>query len=208
MARYTGSVCRLCRREGEKLFLKGDRCISPKCAIDRRSFAPGHHGQRRTKISEYGIQLREKQKVKRIYGLLEKQFRGYFHIANKKKGITGENLLQLLEGRLDTVVLRLGLAPSQSSARQMIRHNHLLVNGRKVNIPSYQTRKGDVIEIREKSKEKDFILRALESMPQRAFPSWLTFNTEELKGLILGHPKREDITREIQEQLIVELYSK
>ena len=208
MARYTGSVCRLCRREGEKLFLKGERCVSPKCALDRRSFGPGLHGQRRSKLSEYGVQLREKQKVKRIYGLLEGQFRGLFQKANRKKGITGENLLTLLECRLDTVVHRMGLAPSQRSSRQIIRHTHILVKGNRVNIPSFLVRKGDVIGIREASRKKEFVVRAMGGMPQHSFPSWLTFNVDDMKGLILDHPKREDITHEIQEQLIVELYSK
>ncbi len=208
MARYRGSVCRLCRRENMKLFLKGDRCYSDKCAFDRRSYAPGQHGQRRGKFSGYGIQLREKQKVKRVYGLSEKQFRLFFVEADRKKGITGTNLLVLLERRLDNVVYRLGFVNSRTQGRHFVKHNHFLVNGKKVNIPSYLIQKGDVIEVREKSRQVQCIDDALSAVVRRGVPQWMELNKEGFKGEIKSFPVREDITMPIQEQLIVELYSK
>lgn len=209
MARYRGSVCRLCRRENLKLFLKGDRCYSDKCAFDRRSYAPGQHGQRRRgKTSDYGIQLREKQKVKRMYGVPEKQFHLFFKRAEKRKGITGTNLLISLERRLDNVVYRLGFVNSRSQGRHFVRHNHFLVNGKKVNIPSYQIRIGDVIEIREKSRNMKAIGDSLDAVVRRGVPQWLDLEKEDLKGIVKGFPVREDLTMPIQEQLIVELYSK
>ncbi len=208
MARYTESVCRLCRREGMKLFLKGDRCFKDKCAIERRAYPPGQHGRRRSKTLGYGLQLREKQKVKRIYGVLERQFRLYFTEAARRTGITGENLLRQLELRLDNVVYSLGFASSRPQARQLVRHGHVVVNGRKVNIPSYQVRKGDVIEVREKSRKNDQIRLAVETASGRGIPMWLQLNPEEFRGSVVELPNREDIRLPIQEQLIVELYSK
>ncbi len=208
MARYTGSTCRLCRREGTKLYLKGDRCYSPKCALERRSYAPGIHGQNRKKLSEYGIQLREKQKARRIYGVLETQFRNYFARAERMKGITGENLLQLLERRLDNVVYRLGLASSRAEARQLIRHGHFRVNGRKVNIPSYLLRPGDVVEVAEKSKESPKLIELMEKAAEQTPPPWLEYDKERAGGRVLSLPTREQIDVPVQEHLIVELYSK
>lgn len=209
MSRYRGSVCRICRRENLKLFLKGDRCYSDKCAFDRRSYAPGEHGQRRRgKISDYGIQLREKQKVKRMYGLSEKQFRLFFARADRQKGITGTNLLVLLERRIDNVVYRLGFVNSRTQGRHFVRHNHFLVNGKKVSIPSYLIKAGDVIEIREKSRNIQSINDALDAVVRRGVPQWLELEKENLKGVVKGYPVREDLTMPIQEQLIVELYSK
>ena len=208
MARYTDPVCRLCRREGMKLFLKGDRCFKDKCAIERRNYAPGQHGRRRSKVLGYGLQLREKQKVKRIYGLLERQFRTYFQRAESRTGITGENLLRQLEQRLDNVVYSLGFASSRAQARQLVRHGHIEVNGRKLNIPSYQARKGDVIQVKEKSRKNDQIRQAVETASGRGIPAWLELNPEQFQGRMLDIPKREDIRLPIQEQLIVELYSK
>lgn len=209
MARYTGSVCRICRRENLKLFLKGDRCYSDKCAFDRRSYAPGQHGQRRRgKTSDYGIQLREKQKVKRMYGLTEKQFRLFFERADRKKGITGTNLLVQLETRLDNVAYRLGFVNSRSQGRQLVKHNHLLVNGQKVNIPSYQVKTGDVVEVREKSRNIQFITDSLDAVVRRGVPQWLELEKDNMKGTVKNLPVREDLTMPIQEQLIVELYSK
>jgi len=209
VSRYRGSVCRLCRRENLKLYLKGDRCYSDKCALDRRTYPPGQHGQRRSgKISEYGLQLREKQKVKRTYGLGEKQFRLFFHRADAGKGITGEALLAILERRLDNVVYRLGFANSRAQARQLVKHNHFLVNGKKVNIPSYQTRAGDVLEIREKSKSVQAITDAVDAVVRRGMPQWLELDKDNLKGTVKAMPVREDITMPIQENLIVEFYSK
>ena len=208
MARYTKSVCRLCRRENLKLFLKGERCYTEKCAIDRRNYAPGQHGQGRKKFSAYGAQLREKQKVKRLYGLLENQFRNTFKEADRQKGITGEVLLALLERRLDNTVYRLGFANSRNEARQLVRHNHFLVNQSKVNIPSYLVKPGDVIELREKSKKVVRILESLEGVARRGVPQWLELDKEQMKGNVKGQPNREDITIPIQEKLIVELYSK
>jgi small subunit ribosomal protein S4 len=209
LARYTGSVCRLCRRENLKLFLKGDRCYSEKCAFDRRSYAPGQHGaSRRSKISDYGIQLREKQKVKRMYGLSEKQFRLLFEKAERMKGITGTNLLILLENRLDNIVYRMGFVNSRTQGRHFVRHNHFLINGKKVNIPSYQVRVGDRVEVREKSKKMQAISDALEAVVRRGLPRWFEIEKENFAGVMKAVPEREDITMPIQEQLIVELYSK
>lgn len=209
MARYTGSVCRLCRRENLKLFLKGDRCYSDKCAFDRRSYPPGEHGQRRgRKISDYGIQLREKQKVKRMYGLSEKQFHLFFVGADNQKGITGTNLLVMLERRLDNVVYRLGFVNSRAQGRHFVRHNHFLVNSKKVNIPSYLIKIGDVVEVREKSRKIQGIVDSLDTVVRRGVPQWLDLEKENQKGIIKGFPIREDLTMPIQEQFIVELYSK
>jgi len=208
LARNTKSVCRLCRRENLKLFLKGERCYTEKCAIDRRNYAPGQHGQNRRKFSDYGAQLREKQKVKRLYGLLENQFRNTFKEADRQKGITGEILLSLLERRLDNAVYRLGFANSRNEARQLVRHNHFIVNHSRVNIPSYLVKPGDVIELREKSKKVVRILEALEGVARRGVPQWLELDKEQMKGNVKGLPAREEITIPIQEKLIVELYSK
>ncbi|MGH9442098.1 MAG: 30S ribosomal protein S4 [Thermoanaerobaculia bacterium] len=208
MARYRESVCRLCRREGMKLFLKGDRCFKDKCAVERRNFPPGQHGKRRSKLLGYGIQLREKQKVKRIYGLLESQFRLAFERAERMKGITGENLLQQLERRLDNVVFSLGFAASRAQARQLIRHGHITVNGRKVNIPSFQVQKGQSVAVKDKSRANDLIKSSVETAKARGVPGWLELDPESFKGQVLELPKREDIKLPIQEQLIVELYSK
>lgn len=209
MARYTEASCRQCRREGMKLYLKGERCYSGnKCAFDRRPTPPGQHGKRRTKVSEYGLQLREKQKVKRLYGLLEKQFHNYFVVAEKQRGITGENLLFLLETRLDNVVYRMGLATSRKEARQLVRHTHFLVNGKKVNIPSYQVKEGDTIEVKEKSKKSQKFKDIKEATENKAIAPWLSSEIESLSGKVVGKPTREDIDIEIAEHLIVELYSK
>ncbi len=208
MARYTGSVCRICRRENAKLFLKGDRCYSDKCAFERRSYPPGQHGQRRGKVSEYGIQLREKQKVKKMYGLLEEQFRSYFEKAERQKGITGTNLLVLLERRLDNIVYRLGFSTSRNQARQMVRHGLVLVNGRKTNIPSFLVKVGDKISLREKNRKVPFILESLETVARRGVPEWLELDKDNFAGAVMAFPTREDLTMPIQEQLIVELYSK
>ncbi len=208
MARHTESVCRLCRRENLKLFLKGERCYTEKCAFDRRNYPPGQHGQSRKKFSDYGTQLREKQKVKRMYGVLENQFRNIFKEADRQKGITGETLLSLLERRLDNTIYRLGFTNSRNEARQLVRHNHFLVNHSRVNIPSYLVKPGDVIELREKSKKIVRILEALEGVARRGVPQWLELDKEQLKGSVKGLPAREEITIPIQEKLIVELYSK
>lgn len=208
MARYSDPVCRLCRREGMKLFLKGDRCFKDKCSIERRNYAPGQHGRRRSKVLGYGLQLREKQKVKRIYGVLERQFRLYFKEAARRPGITGENLLRQLESRLDNIVYSLGFAASRPQARQLVRHGHIEVNGRKLNIPSYQVRKGDTIQVREKSRKNEQIRQAVETAAGRGVPSWLELNAEEFRGAVVDIPKRDEIRLPIQEQLIVELYSK
>jgi small subunit ribosomal protein S4 len=208
MARHTGSACRICRRENLKMFLKGDRCHTDKCAIERRPYPPGQHGQGRTKFSEYGLQLREKQKVKRLYGLLETQFRGYYHWASSTKGKTGENLLRYLEQRLDNVAFRAGFADTRNEARQLVRHGHFAVNGRKVNIPSYQTRAGDVITVRERSKKVVRISEALEAVDRRGLPQWVELDKKAFTAKLKSAPAREDITMPIAEQLIVELYSK
>ena len=209
MARYTGSSCRLCRRENLKLFLKGDRCYGDKCAFERRPYAPGQHGQRRAgKFSDYQLQLREKQKVKRIYGVLEKQFRRYYYRAEQQKGVTGANLLILLECRLDNIVYRMGFAASRDQARQLIRHNHFTVGNRKVNIPSYQVNVGDVVQVRERSRKVAAILESLETVVRRGIPSWIELEKENFRGTLNTLPNREDLTMPIQENLIVELYSK
>ncbi|MCX5693948.1 MAG: 30S ribosomal protein S4 [Candidatus Omnitrophica bacterium] len=209
MARYIGAVCRLCRRQGEKLFLKGTKCQTEKCAASKRAYPPGQHGQgRRQKLSNYGTQLKEKQKVKRIYGVLERQFRKYFEVASKTKGVTGKVLLQLLERRLDNVVFRLGLGISRAQARQIVRHNLIAVNSRRVNIPSFLVDKDDVIEIKAKDKAKIKIKDNLELSKDRTVPSWLEFNGAQMKGKVIRLPEKNDIQQPIQEQLIVELYSK
>jgi small subunit ribosomal protein S4 len=208
LARYTGPSCRLCRREGSELFLKGERCYTDKCAIKRRSYPPGQHGQGRIKVSDYGVQLREKQKVRRIYGILENQFRGYFEMADRMKGVTGENLLFILEKRLDNVAYRLGFATSRTEARQLVRHGHFTLNGRKVNIPSIQAKAGDVLQLREKSRKIAAITESLEGVVRRGIPQWLELDKDACKGVVKAMPVREDITMPIQEQLIVELYSK
>jgi small subunit ribosomal protein S4 len=208
VARHTTSVCRLCRRENLKLFLKGDRCHSDKCAYERRGYPPGQHGQARAKHSDYALQLREKQKVKRMYGLLETQFHTYFYKAERQKGITGTNLLVVLERRLDNVVYRLGFANSRSQARQLVRHSHFLVNGKRVNIPSYLVGVGETVEVKEKSRELLPIRVAVEAAARRGVPQWLEVDKEKLKGTVKSFPAREDLTMPIQEQLIVEHYSK
>ena len=208
MARYKDSVCRLCRREGLKLFLKGDRCYSDKCAFERRGYAPGDHGQLRRKFSDYGVQLREKQKLKRMYGLLERQFRGYFEKADRQKGITGTNLLIFLERRLDNMVFRMGFANSRTEARQLVRHKHFSVNGKAVNIPSYMVMSGSEIVVREKSRKVERILDAMETVARRGVPQWLELDKDNFKGLVKTLPSREELTMPIQEQLVVELYSK
>ncbi|MDL1955981.1 MAG: 30S ribosomal protein S4 [Candidatus Desulfofervidus auxilii] len=208
MARYTGPVCRLCRREGVKLFLKGERCYTDKCALERRPYPPGQHGQMRIKKTDYGILLREKQKLKRIYGVLEKQFHRYFEEAVRLKGVTGENLLMLLERRLDNVVYRMGFANSRRQARQLVRHGHVLVNDEKVDIPSYLVEVGDIIKIREKSKDIPFIKEALEAVARRGVPSWLEVDKERLEGRVKALPTRDEIAIPVQEQLIIEFYSK
>ena len=209
LARYRDPVCRLCRREGMKLFLKGQRCLTDKCAIENRNFAPGQHGKsRRAKIVGYGLQLREKQKVRRLYGILEGQFRNYFEKAARTRGVTGETLLLTLERRLDNVVYRMGLATSRAEARQLVRHGHVQVAGRKVNIPSFQVAPGQEIAVRERMRNSPVIQRALDLAGGRSAPPWLEFNREAMKGRIISLPKREDVSFPIQEQMIVELYSK
>ncbi len=209
MARYIGSSCRFCRRENLKLFLKGDRCYGDKCAFERRPYGPGQHGQRRAgKFSDYKIQLREKQKVKRIYGLLEKQFRGYYYRAERQKGITGVNLLIFLESRLDNIVYRMGFAASRNQARQLVRHSHFMVNERKVNIPSFHVKPGDVVEVREKSQKVPQILEAMETVVRRGVPNWIEVDKDKFRGTLKAIPNREELTMPIQERLIVELYSK
>ncbi|HPJ97475.1 MAG TPA: 30S ribosomal protein S4 [Syntrophales bacterium] len=209
MARYCESVCRLCRREGLKLFLKGDRCFGEKCAFERRGYAPGEHGQGRKKqYSDYGLQLREKQKLKRMYTILEKQFAGYFEKADRQKGITGTNLLLLLERRLDNMVFRMGFANSRTEARQLVRHNHFLVNGKRVNIPSYLLKIGDEISVKENSRTIARISEAVSTVARRGVPQWLELDKESFKGTVKMLPVREELTMPVQEQLIVELYSK
>ena len=207
MARYTGASCRLCRREGCKLFLKGSRCYSEKCAIARRAYAPGQHGQQKNKMSEYGLQLREKQKAKRFYGILEGQFRRYFDAAVKKQGVTGEEFLRLLERRLDNVVYRMGVAESRAQARQLVRHGHITVNGKKVNIPSYLIKAQDVVAVREKSRNLSKIKEVVEVNMVKV-PKWLEFSLEDLSCKVVAMPDREDIDLEVVEHFIVELYSK
>ena len=208
MARYKDASCRLCRREGAKLYLKGDRCYSDKCSFGRKGYPPGAHGQGRQKVSEYGIQLREKQKARRIYGVLERQFKRYFAEADRRKGITGEILLQILESRLDNIVYRMGLARSRNDARQLIRHGHYSVNGRKVNIPSYLTRPGDVIAVREQSKNKPFFKELAEWGAAQGTVNWLEVDRENMSGKVLRVPSREELDVPISEHLIVELYSR
>ncbi len=208
MARYTDARCRLCRRERMALYLKGDRCYTDKCAIQRRNYPPGQHGQGRGKISDYGLQLREKQKVRRMYGVLEKQFRGYFHRAERMRGVTGTNLLILLERRLDNIVYRLGFANSRAQARQLVRHNHILVDGRRVNLPSYLVKVGQTVEVAERSRNSPLVRDALEAAARRGCPPWLELDKDAAKGRVSMLPSREDITMPIQEHLIVELYSK
>jgi small subunit ribosomal protein S4 len=209
LARYHGSVCRLCRREGQKLFLKGDRCFKDKCAIERRNTPPGQtHRRRGRKMEGYGLQLREKQKVRRIYGVLERQFRNYFKKAERMRGVTGENLLSMIERRLDNVVFRLGYAQSRNQARQWVVHGHVQVNGRRVDRPGFQVKPGDEIALKEKSQKNDFVVAAVESSKGRGVPEWLELNLETLRGQVVREPQRSDITFPIEEQLIVELYSK
>ena len=207
MARYTDASCKLCRREGQKLFLKGERCYSNKCAVGRRPYAPGQHGAARKKLSEYGIQLREKQKAKRFYGLLESQFRKYFEMANRKKGITGENLLQLLESRLDNVVYRMGFGTTRAEARQLVTHGHFEVNGKKLNIPSYIVKVGDTIDVSERGKKSVRFKEILDVTGAKVVPKWLEVGQENLKGKVVALPSREGIDLNVQEHLIVELYS-
>jgi len=208
MARYIGAVCRICRREGEKLFFKGDRCYTEKCAIDRRKYPPGQHGQGFRKLSDYGIQLREKQKVRKMYGILERQFRRYFHESERRKGITGEVLLQLIESRLDTIVYRMGFAPNRRRARQLIGHGHILVNGKAVSIPSYSIKGGDIVEVKETSREISEIIDSLSKSEHRGMPVWVEVDSANFKGKVLHIPSRDEIQLPVQEQLIVELYSK
>lgn len=208
MARYIGAKCRLCRREGEKLFLKGEKCHTSKCAIENRAFPPGQHGQRRGRLSDYATQLREKQKMRRVYGILEKQFRLYYKMADNKKGSTGENLLQLLENRLDNVVYRMGFGVSRSEARQLVRHNAITVNGKKVNIPSYQVKPNDVIAVREAGKNQIRIKAALELAAQHGFSDWVDVDVTKMEGTYKSVPERSELPAEINEHLIVELYSK
>jgi small subunit ribosomal protein S4 len=208
LARNTGPRCRQCRRENMKLFLKGERCFTDSCAFDRRQYAPGQHGQGRTKFSSYGEQLREKQKVKRMYGVLEKQFRTYYHKASQKKGVTGENLIKTLESRLDNMLFRLGFSSSRSEGRQLIKHGHFLINGKKVDVPSYLMKADDVISVRERSRKVERIKQAMETAKQRGIPRWLELNIEQFEGKVIAVPERDEITTPIKEQLIVELYSK
>ena len=208
MARYTGSVCKLCRREGEKLFLKGERCYSDKCSVSRRNYVPGQHGKGRKKISEYGLQLRMKQKARRYYGILEGQFHHYFEMAERKQGVTGENLLRILESRLDNVVYRLGWASSRAEARQLVVHGHFLVNGKKVDIPSYLLRAGEVVAVSAKSKDSTKVQAVLEANSGRPVPAWLDLNREALEAKVVNRPAREEIDTPVEEQLIVEFYSK
>lgn len=208
MARYVGSQCRLCRREGMKLFLKGDRCFMDKCAFERRAYAPGQHGQARKKMSDYGMQLREKQRAKQMYGLLERQFRRYFKMADQMKGVTGDNLVLLLERRLDNMVYRLGFARSRSQARQLVMHGHFSVNGKRVGIPSYLVCQGDSITVREKSRKLPAISESMEAVERRGVPEWCMLEKDAFSGKLMAYPTREQLSLPIQEQLIVELYSK
>ncbi|MEK8090486.1 30S ribosomal protein S4 [Thermithiobacillus plumbiphilus] len=208
MAKYTDAKCRQCRREGGKLFLKGEKCFSDKCPVEKRAYAPGQHGQRRSRTSEYGTQLREKQKVRRIYGVLEGQFRRYYQEADRSRGVTGETLLQLLERRLDNIVYRLGFGASRAEARQIVRHDHVLVNGRKVNIPSYLVKAGDVVEVAEKAKSQLRIKASSDATESRGYPEWVEVDAKALRGTIKALPVRSDLPAEINESLIVELYSK
>ncbi len=208
MARYRGSACRLCRREGMKLFLKGERCFKPSCAIEKRNYVPGQHGNRRSKVQAYGLQLREKQKTKRIYGILERQFRRHFAEADRKRGITGENLLTSLEARLDSIVYRLGFGSSRAQARQLISHGHIMVDGTRVDVPSFLVRHGSSVTVRESSRKNPLIAAAMDQARSRGVPGWLHLEPEKFSGTVTSAPSREDITLPINEQLIVELYSK
>ncbi|MDC0542704.1 30S ribosomal protein S4 [Methylophilaceae bacterium] len=209
MARNLDPKCRQCRREGEKLFLKAEKCFTEKCAIEKRNYPPGQHGQRRSsRLSDYGVQLREKQKLRRIYGVLEKQFRSYYAEADRKKGITGENLLQMLESRLDNVAYKMGLGGSRTEARQIVRHNSILVNGKRVNIPSYQVQPGDSISVADKSKDQLRIKSALDAADERGLPEWLEVDVKKLTGTFKNRPERDDLPSTINESLVVELYSK
>ena len=211
MARYTDAVCRMCRREGQKLYLKGDRCLTPKCAFERRGYVPGAHGKKaqlKRKQSDYSLQLREKQKVKRIYGVMERQFRRYFQHAVRTKGLTGATLLIILESRLDNVVYRLGLAQSRAQARQVVRHGHITVNGRKTNVPSYLVKPNDVVAVRPESRGREYFRLVGDFMGERATPPWLSLNTEALAGRVINRPSREDIDIPVNEQLVVEFYSR
>lgn len=208
MARNIDAKCRLCRREGGKLFLKGEKCFTDKCPVEKRAYAPGQHGQRRTRLSDYGVQLREKQKLRRIYGVLEAQFANYYEEADRRKGSTGENLLQLLEGRLDNVVYRMGFGASRSEARQLVRHNGILVNGKRVNIPSYELRANDSVEIASGAKEQLRVKASLEAAEQRGFPEWVDVDVKAMKGVYKAVPARSELPAEINEQLVVALYSK
>jgi len=208
VARYIGSKCRLCRREGEKLFLKGEKCYTAKCAIEKRAFPPGQHGQRRTRLTDYALQLREKQKLRRTYGVLEGQFRSYYNEADRRKGSTGENLLKLLEGRLDNIVYRMGFAASRTEARQLVRHNGVRVNDQKVNIPSIQVKPSDIISVAEKAKNQLRIKAALEFAQQRGFSEWLDVDATKMQGTYKAVPERSELSADINEQLVVELYSK
>jgi small subunit ribosomal protein S4 len=208
MARNLDAKCRQCRREGEKLFLKGEKCFTDKCPVERRSYAPGQHGQKQVRLSDYGVQLRQKQKVRRIYGLLEQQFRNAYAEADRRKGATGENLLQVLESRLDTVAYRMGFGASRSEARQIVRHNGILVNGRRVNIPSFQVRQGDVVEVAEAAKAQLRIKASVEAAEQRGFPEWIEVDPKNMKGTFKAMPQRSELPSNINESLVVELYSK
>jgi small subunit ribosomal protein S4 len=208
VARYRGALCRICRREGEKLFLKGDRCYTEKCAVERRKYPPGQHGQGYRKLSDYGVQLREKQKVRKIYGLLERQFRRYFYEAERQKGITGEILLQLVESRLDNIVYRMGFAPNRGRARQLISHGHIVVNGKGINLPSHQVREGDSVSIKDSSRDMPEIIDSLSKVEHRGIPAWVEVDIVNHTGKVLRIPLRDEILLPVQEQLIVELYSK
>lgn len=208
MARYTDSKCRLCRREGGKLYLKGEKCFSDKCAYDKRAYAPGQHGQRRRRVSDYGLQLREKQKLRSLYGILEKQFRNYYDEADRRKGSTGENLLKLLEGRLDNVVYRMGFGASRNEARQLVRHNSVKINGRRTNIPSFQVAPSDVVELTERAAAQLRVKAAMEATEQRGFPEWVEVDSKAMKGTFKAVPDRTDLPSEINEALVVALYSK
>jgi small subunit ribosomal protein S4 len=209
VARYLEAKCRLCRREGEKLFLKGEKCYTDKCPVERRAYAPGQHGQKSgARMSGYATQLREKQKLRRIYGTLERQFRTYYHAADRSKGVTGENLLQILESRLDSVVYRMGFGASRTESRQIVRHNGILVNGKRVNIPSYQVRPGDVVEVVEAAKAQLRVKGAAEAAEQRGFPEWIEVDTKALKGTFKARPQRSELPATINESLVIELYSK
>lgn len=208
MAKYTGPKCRQCRREGGKLFLKGEKCFTSKCPVENRPFPPGQHGQKRLRLSDYAVQLREKQKLRRVYGVLERQFRNYYQTADRRKGSTGENLLQLLEGRLDNVAYRMGFGASRAEARQLVRHNAITVNGRKMNIPSYQVRPGDVVAVTEKARQQLRLKGAMDGVQQRGIADWLDVDAEKMQGVYKAAPERSELPSDINEHLVVELYSK